>query len=157
MQLFHKKSLTLTHSPLDILPKTFLQASWVGFLVTVVLLTTKPFTGHTLHAKFGHAQKAKFWEFLGLKVTAVLTSYGKLLFTFSPPLQGCALRKIEGSPVLWTCEIQCAQHMISMKKQRFSSRPRTTLRRHGPQGSTRAQPLALFFCFSCLFLFLLGV
>ena len=30
-------------------------------------------------------------------------------------LQGCALKKIEGSPVLWTCEIQCAQHMISMK------------------------------------------
>ena len=37
-------------------------------------------------------------------------------------LQGCAQRKIEGSPVLWTCKIQCAQHMISMKKLRFSSR-----------------------------------
>ena len=24
--------------------------------------------------------------------------------------QGCALRKIEGSPVLWSCEIQGAQH-----------------------------------------------
>ena len=48
-------------------------------------------------------------------------------------LQGCALRKIEGSPVFWTCEIQCAQEMISMKKQRFSSRPRTKVRRHGPQ------------------------
>ena len=35
--------------------------------------------------------------------------------------QGCALREIEGSPVLWTCEIHCAQHIISMKKQRFSS------------------------------------
>ena len=41
------------------------------------------------------------------------------------PSQGCTLKKIEGSPVLWTCEIQCAQHMISMKKLRFSSHPRT--------------------------------
>ena len=31
--------------------------------------------------------------------------------------QGCALRKIEGSPGLWTSEMQGAQHMISMKKQ----------------------------------------
>ena len=30
--------------------------------------------------------------------------------------QGCALRKIEGSPVLWTCEIPGAQHMTCMKK-----------------------------------------
>ena len=29
--------------------------------------------------------------------------------------------------------------MISMKKQRFSSRPRTKVRRHGPPGSARAQ------------------
>ena len=37
-------------------------------------------------------------------------------------LQGCtALRKIEGSPVLWTCEIQGTQHKMSMKKLRFSS------------------------------------
>ena len=57
-----------------------------------------------------------------------------------PPRQGYALRKIEGSPVLWTCEIQCAQLMISMKKQTFSSLPRTKVRRHGPPGSVRAQP-----------------
>ena len=30
--------------------------------------------------------------------------------------------------------------MISMKKLRFSSRPRTKVRRHGPPGSSRAQP-----------------
>ena len=49
------------------------------------------------------------------------------------------LKKIEGSPVLWTCEIQCAQHMISMKKLRFSSPLRIAIRRHGPPGSARAQ------------------
>ena len=54
--------------------------------------------------------------------------------------QGYALRKIEGSPVLWSCEIQYAQHVISMKKQRFSSRPKTKVIRHGPPGSARAQP-----------------
>ena len=55
------------------------------------------------------------------------------------PLQGCALRKIEGSPALWTCEIQCAQQMISMKKQRFSSRLRTKVTDVGATGH-RAQP-----------------
>ena len=55
-------------------------------------------------------------------------------------MQGCALTKIEGSPVLWTCEIQGAQHMISMKKLKFSSRPRTKVRRQGPPGSARVQP-----------------
>ena len=49
------------------------------------------------------------------------------------------LKKIEGSPVLWTCDIQCAQHMISMKKLRFSSPLRITIRRHGPPGFARAQ------------------
>ena len=38
-------------------------------------------------------------------------------------LQNCALRKIEGSPVFLTCEIQGAQYMISMKSLRFSSCP----------------------------------
>ena len=50
-------------------------------------LTTKPFPGRTLRglllAKFGHAQKAKFREFLGLKSdTAVLA----FTFAFSSPL-----------------------------------------------------------------------
>ena len=55
-------------------------------------------------------------------------------------MQGCAPRKIDGSPVLWTCEIQCVHHyMIPMKKLRFSSRPRTKVRHHGPPGSARAR------------------
>ena len=54
--------------------------------------------------------------------------------------QGCALRKIEGSPVLWNCKIQGAQHMICMKNLRFPSRPRAKVRRQGPPGSARAQP-----------------
>ena len=54
-------------------------------------------------------------------------------------LQGCALRKIEGSPALWTCEIQCAQQMISMKKQRFSSCLTTKVTDVGATGH-RAQP-----------------
>ena len=48
--------------------------------------------------------------------------------------------KIESSPVLWTCEIQGAQYMISIKKLRFSSHSRTKVRRQGPPGSARAQP-----------------
>ena len=54
--------------------------------------------------------------------------------------QGCSLRKIEGSPVLWNCKIQGAQHVICMKNLRFSSRPRAKVRRQGPPGSARAQP-----------------
>ena len=57
-------------------------------------------------------------------------------------LQGCALRKIEGSPVLWNCKIYGAQHMICMKNLRFSCRPRSKVRRQGPLGSARAQPCA---------------
>ena len=45
-------------------------------------------------------------------------------------MQGCALRKIEGSPV----------RMIWMKNLRFSSRPRAKVRRQGPPGSAGAQP-----------------
>ena len=45
--------------------------------------------------------------------------------------QGCALRKIEGSPVLWTCEILGAQHIISIEKVTFSSRPGANLVANG--------------------------
>ena len=55
-------------------------------------------------------------------------------------LQGCALRKTEGSSVLWACEFRDAQHMICMKKVRFSSCPRAKVRRQGPLGSARTQP-----------------
>ena len=58
-------------------------------------------------------------------------------------LQGCALRKIEGSPVLLNCKIQGAHHMICLKNLRFSSRPRAKVRRQGPPGSARAQPCTL--------------
>ena len=47
----------------------------------------------------------------------------KLIVCCLATWQGCALRKIEGSPVLWSCEIQGAQHRICMKKLRFSSCP----------------------------------
>ena len=69
-----------------------------------------------------------------VKMTGYLRLYWPCL-----PLQGCALRKIEGSPALWTCEIQCAQQMISMKKQRFSSRLRTKVTHVGVTGH-RTQP-----------------
>ena len=51
------------------------------------------------------------------------------LSVYSIPFQGRALRNTEGSPLLWTCEIQCAQDMIFLKKLSFSSRPRATGRR----------------------------
>ena len=50
------------------------------------------------------------------------------------PMQGYALKKIEGSPVLWTCKIQGTQHMICMKKARAK------VGCHRPLGSARAQP-----------------
>ena len=53
---------------------------------------------------------------------------------FLEGIQGCALRKIGGS------QIQGAQHMISMKKLRFSSRLRTKVRRQEPPGSARTEP-----------------
>ena len=52
--------------------------------------------------------------------------------------QGCVLRK--WSPVLLCCEIQCAQHKISMKKLRFSSHPRAKVKRQGTLGTVRALP-----------------
>ena len=60
-------------------------------------------------------------------------------FSLSIITQRCALRKIYGSPVLWTCEIQCTQHMICMNIVRFSSSPRVKVRRHRPPGSARVQ------------------
>ena len=35
----------------------------------------------------------------------------------------CALRKIDGSPVFWNCEIQGTHRRISMKKLRFCGHP----------------------------------
>ena len=58
--------------------------------------------------------------------------------------QGCALRKIEGCPVLWTCKIYGAQHMICMKRLRFSSRPGAKVGRQRTTGFARAQPRKYF-------------
>ena len=44
--------------------------------------------------------------------------------------QGIAARKIEGCPVLWTCEIQGVQYMICTKKVGFSIHPRAKVRCH---------------------------
>ena len=67
-------------------------------------------------------------------------------------LQGCTLRKIEGSPELWNCKIQGAQHMICVKNLRFSSCPRAKVRRQGPPDSARAQPCPItVFNFFCIF------
>ena len=38
--------------------------------------------------------------------------------------EGCALREVEGTPVLWNCEVQHVQHILFMgKKPRFPSYP----------------------------------
>ena len=66
----------------------------------------------------------------GFSAIFTLCTVWRRVYKETTQIQGSALRKIEGSPVLWTCEIQCAQHMISMEKQRFSSCPRTKLRCH---------------------------
>ena len=58
--------------------------------------------------------------------------------------QGCALRKIEGCPVLWTCKIYGAQHMICMKRPRFSSRLGAKVGRQRTTGVARAQPRKYF-------------
>ena len=38
--------------------------------------------------------------------------------------EGCALREVEGTPVLWNCEVQHVQHILFMgKNPRFPSYP----------------------------------
>lgn len=60
-------------------------------------------------------------------------------------VQGCALRKIEGiSLVLWICEIQGTQLVISMKKITFPNSPRAKVRcLQGPLSAYKTQPSAL--------------
>ena len=64
----------------------------------------------------------------------------KAPFSLSIMTQGCVLRKIGGSPVLWTCEIQGTQHLICTKIVRFSISPRAKVRHHRSPGSARVQP-----------------
>ena len=47
---------------------------------------------------------------------------------------------IKGCPVLWTCKIQGAQHLISMKKLRFLSCPKPKVRCQGPVSTARGYP-----------------
>ena len=54
--------------------------------------------------------------------------------------QGCATKKIEASPVMWSCKTQGARHIISMKNMRFSSHPRAKVRQQRPPGSARGLP-----------------
>ena len=54
-------------------------------------------------------------------------------------MQGCAVRKIEESPVLWNCKIKGGQHMTCMKKLIFSCRARGKVGRQEPVGSARVQ------------------
>ena len=57
------------------------------------------------------------------------------------PIQGCALRKIEESPVLWVHLCNPGRPvMICMKKLRFSTWPGAKVRRHMPLGTARARP-----------------
>ena len=49
-------------------------------------------------------------------------------------VQGCAIRKIEGTPVLCTCKIQDAQHVICMKNMRFSQSPKSKSQAPGATG-----------------------
>ena len=81
-----------------------------------------------------------FWRLNFGRVRVVPCEQNTWSHEYSTGQQGCALRKIEGSPELWNCEIQAAQHMIWMKKVRFSSRPRAKVKCQGPLGSARAQP-----------------
>ena len=53
--------------------------------------------------------------------------------------QGSTLRKIKGSPVHLICETLGAQHVICLKKLRFSSHPRAKVGCQGSLGSARAQ------------------
>lgn len=62
----------------------------------------------------------------------------KTQFKFA--LARLSAQKIERSPMHWTCKIQGAQHIICIKKLRFSSHPRANVRHQEPLGSTRTQP-----------------
>ena len=95
---------------------------------------------YTLH-KLGCI--CKRWSPSWLWRISSATTTEKQVIEKSKAAQGCALRKIEGSPVLGTCKIQGAQHMICMKNLRFSSRPRAKVWRKGPTGSAKAQPCFL--------------
>ena len=57
------------------------------------------------------------------------------------------LRKVEGNTVLCASKIEGAQHMICMKKIRFSRHPRSNVGRQGPLGLPN-----IILCRGCAFL-----
>ena len=78
--------------------------------------------------------------------------------------QGCALRKFEGNPRLWTCGIQGDQYMISVKIAKICWSPMAPPM--GPPSTVRAQSChsfshVLFFIFlstgDVVFLFNIGM
>ena len=91
-------------------------------------------------AKFAKKNPAKsaafYWLFLG--GVSPHKSF-EILFFFLRNIKSPA-KKIEASPVLWTCQTQGARHIISIKKMRFSSHPRAKVRQQGPPGSARRLP-----------------
>ena len=78
-----------------------------------------------------------------IRITLVYPSLLKDTPRFSE-VEGCALREIESSPVLQTCEILGAQHMISMEIffKKIPSCPGTIVRRHGPTGRWKSTTLS---------------
>jgi len=56
----------------------------------------------------------------GVKNQKGIVNWKKVHFPYDNQ-QGCDLRDIEVSPVLWTCEIQGTQNMLCIKKERFST------------------------------------
>ena len=53
---------------------------------------------------------------------------------------GWALKNIEGSPVLWNCEIQGAQHMLLYEKKNLLVAQEQKQSARGSPDATRAQP-----------------
>ena len=64
--------------------------------------------------------------------------------------QSCALRKVEGSPRLWTFEIQGAQYMICVKIAKICwspMRPPSTVRAHICTVLLHIESLSVFYIF----------
>ena len=67
----------------------------------------------------GFLAASKMFQMASLKFGDSWENFGRWIKI----IHGCALRKIVGSPMLSTCEIQGAQQMISVKNLKFSSWP----------------------------------
>ena len=67
----------------------------------------------------GFLAASKMFQMASLKFGDSWENFGRWIKI----IHSCALRKIVGSPMLSTCEIQGAQQMISVKNLKFSSWP----------------------------------